>query len=77
MCADLLRRELEQLIVDARLIFARMCLQRCVEIQRGTGARNVEAVAARLVERMDGAQERGLRVGERAREHGEQAGQKD
>ena len=58
--AKLLLGQLEELVVDRRLALAGMRLKRSVQIECRPGAGDVEAVAARLVERMNGAQHLGL-----------------
>jgi hypothetical protein len=56
----LLPGRFEELIVDRRLCLAGVPLKRSIEVERRSGAGNVDAVAARLVERINGAQHRGL-----------------
>ena len=63
--ADLLLGQLEELVVDRGQPFAGMRLKRRIEVERRPGAGDVETVAARLVERRDGAQHRALCARER------------
>ena len=70
-CADLLLGQLEELVVDRCLSLASVCLKGSIEVERRPGAGDVEAVAARLVERADGAQHRVLCVSAGRRGRGE------
>ena len=63
--AELLLGDLEELVVEGRQCFAGMRLKGSIEVERRPGAGNIDAVAARLIERMSGAQHLGLGICER------------